>query len=264
MSNEAKMELTKREQQGYVTLTGRLLWADLVEPGGAPGFTPKYSATLQVEKGSESVVRLFAVMRDVAVKTWGKGSAFERLQAIQEQIERGTSLKNADCSILDGDVVEPEYNAGYYLVKAGRRMQQGRPILLSREGFPIFQGDGKPSRPLEEAPKAGDGVLLVVNVWAQKKHQRINFTVEAVRRAVEGSASVTAGTSPEQAQALSEDLSALPLPASISGVVQETPQLADVAAAEEPVHNKAILVTDAGAQRAEEAPRSPARQSLFR
>lgn len=210
------IELTEDEIQGYVQLEGRLVFSDLIEPGGAPGFAPKYSATIQTSKTSGTLPRLFAVMTHVAQTVWGDGVALERLQQIQDDLEEGVSPKKALCSITDGDAVQPEYNAGTYVIKASRRLDQGRPVLMNTDGVPLIASDGEWSRPADEAPKPGDGVLLVCRVWAQKKFDRINFTVEGVRKAIPGKA--LSGGNPEQAKAAISALASAPLPTSLSAV----------------------------------------------
>jgi len=147
-------------------------------------------------------------MQDVANDTWDSDKAAGVLAAIQSAIETGVAPRYAPSPIQDGDQNQPEYNAGTFVIKAARRINQGAP--------PLFGIDGKPIVDASQAPKQGDGVIVAINVWGMKQHDRINFTVEGVRLAQVGIAS--GGPPPAAiAEALTE-LSTMALPGSIPGV----------------------------------------------
>ena len=81
----------------------------------------------------------------------------------------------ACCNVLDGDLHQVDFNAGHWVLKASRRASDGAPALFDIDGKAIEPGD------LESLPKRGDLVAMVVQTWAQRKRDRINSTLLAVR-----------------------------------------------------------------------------------
>ena len=192
----------------------RAVFMDLIEPGGAAGFTPNFSITGQVDKAAPEMRELLEQMQVVAVETWGPELAQTNLAAIQVALDNGVERRFAPSPIQDGDLDQPEYNAGTWVIKFSRRIDQGAP--------PLFGIDGQPIVDIANAPKQGDGCIVAVNVWAMKKHSRINFTVEGVRVAITGAR--IGGPPPAVIAAGLADLSSLALPSQIPGV-QPAPQL---------------------------------------
>ena len=192
-----------------INVPGRVVHdPDLVEPGGAPGFPVKYSVTFQVDKNAPEMREILEQMQIVAHNTWDSDLAAKNLAAVQQAITDGTDPKLSPCSIQDGDVRQPEYNAGTFVLKASRRIDQGAPPLFGIDGLPIVDA--------AKGPKNGDGVIVAVNVWAMKKHMRINFTCEGVRLAVIGVR--TGGPPPAAIAAGLASLSQMALPPLIPGV----------------------------------------------
>lgn len=217
---------------GNITLNARLAFHDLYAVGGAAGFPQKFSSTLQIAKGSDDANRLIEAIQAVALATW-KGEAEQKLSGIWEELQRGVEPKNSNMSMTDGDLINPNYNAGMWVLKASRRENQGPPQVYDRDGNGVF-AEADPG-----APSKGWGVSVLINVWCQKNQDRINFTVQAVRGQVEGVASI--GPSPEAVA--SENASFLQATngvVQIPGVVAAPAQLAAPAAARMPAPAAAV------------------------
>jgi hypothetical protein len=238
--------------KGNISITGRLVFHDLFEPGGAPGFPPKYSATLQVGKGTEDEALIFKTIDQVAQSTW-PNEWQQKLVDIHSCITSGAKPQNSLISLQDGDLFQPDYNAGFWVLKASRRTNQGPPRVFTKEGAQCF------SESDAGCPGQGWGVNALINVWAQAKQDRVNFTVIAIRGALRG---VSAGGPPpevvdREVAGFIEAAQATPVVA-IPGVVTEQETLP--AAAGAPQQAPGGVPTAQGAI----VPPGPSQDALFR
>ncbi len=213
----------------FIVIPGRLLFEDLYEAVVPPKATKpdkRFSATVQTSKSAKAVEELFALIEQVASKTWGP-AAGKYLANIQASIDDGWPASKGLVSIRDGDHVnnQPERNRGFYLITSTLYERRGVPGIYGIDGSPVAPGGA-------EAPKAGDGVLMLMNVWAQPQYDRVNFTLVSVRKAVEGEA-VGGGPARAELTAAAEALAAAPLPTSIEGV-RAAPALAPQAGGASP------------------------------
>lgn len=220
------MELTTEQQAGYVTLVGQLVFPELTEPKLNPQYPDspaKYSLQLKFpkegEQAEEQMDVLEAVINHVGEKTWGD-EAESKLDQVWGAIENGIAPKYSPISLQDGDLHNPEYNGGNWVLGAKRRADSGRPALITQDGHLCFNEQGELQVDHSELPGKYDGVVLVIQVWAQAKFDRINFTIEAVRKAV---ASGNVATQPPN-PAIVSGLAGASLPTSIAGV-GEVPQV---------------------------------------
>lgn len=161
-----------------IVLPGRQLFSSLITPVIPPGGREKrYYVKLQVSKDTPEWEQLWYTIEAVADKTWAN-AADEHLGKFHQAITSGMEPKYSPISIQDGELFDPQYNAGFWMLQATRREKAGPPQLRGLDGEPIgSEGD---------APQDGDGVLLMINVWAQPQYDRMNFSLEAVRRVVVG------------------------------------------------------------------------------
>jgi len=181
------IELEDDELLGSVLVPGQLVFADLDEPGSAgEEYAAKYSATFRLPKDAVIPARegtyaglLFAVVDYVGEKTW-KSESKAKMAAVWDCIDKGVAPRNSNINIQDGDLHNPEYNRGSWQVKASRRTDEG-PV-------PVFDADGDPTEAgAESYPRRGDYGFFAIDVWAQKKRDRINFTLAGVQFVQRGS-----------------------------------------------------------------------------
>lgn len=215
-------------REDYYIVAGRLLFEDLYVPVVPPKSTQnrkRYSAVLQVAKDAKGLEGLFELIEKVGAEAWGR-EAEKKLADVQASLDQGWPASKGLVGIQDGDHpnFKPERNAGFYLITATR--------YDDKNGAPgVFGVDGEPMTATDPgAPKPGDGVLMLFNVWAQPVYDRINFTLESVRKAVEG---VPLGGGPSAGDRASarEAFSQAQLPTSIAGV---QPAVAIAARASQP------------------------------
>jgi hypothetical protein len=187
--------LKPNELLGYVSLPAFAVFADLVEAVKNEDFPkndPKWGITFRVPKDGDSgrVTEegdpitfgsiLFAVIDIIARKTW-KAEAESKLEAIWACIENGLVPEKTDINVQDGNLYKPEHNAGNWLVKATRRLDEGAPDVFDEAGNPIFDEDGDPIGDESKVARPGDFCQILISVWCQKDRGRINFTLEGVR-----------------------------------------------------------------------------------
>lgn len=177
-------ELTEQEEAGYVNLPVQALFPNLVEASQYEDNDPTYSMSGRFPKGDPHgyAQRLFAVIDHVARNTWDD-DADERLEEIFGAIGQGVSPKRSPISLQDGDQIRAEYNEGSWVLKASVKEKSGRPRIYSRDGKPIvFDSNGEVIEGNEEEiPEGFDLCVMAIRVWAMKKFDRINFSLEAVR-----------------------------------------------------------------------------------
>lgn len=202
--------------KGDMMIGGVQAFCDLFTPGGAPGFAPKFSSTLLVQKGGPFEATLFQTMADVAMNVWGS-LADERLTAIHGDILGGVEPNHSRCNVLDGDQYQPDYNAGFWVVKATRRLDKGPPFVFGIDGEPVHDVRDK------RCPQPGWGVMALINIWAQKQRDRLNFTLVSVRAVQQGIKA--GGPPPAQIEASIQDFLAAPVPQQIPGVLAPQAQL---------------------------------------
>lgn len=202
-------------REDYFIVAGRLLFEDLYTPIVPPKSKVqrlRYGATLQVAKDAASLPGLFELIEKVGTEAWGK-EADKKLADIQASIDQGWPASKGLVAIQDGDHPnnKPERNAGFYLISATRYDDKnGAPGIFGVDGEPLTASD-------PGAPRPGDGVLMLFNVWAQPMYERVNFTLESVRKAVEG-VPLGGGPSAGDRVAAREAFSQAQLPTSIAGV----------------------------------------------
>jgi hypothetical protein len=183
--------LKPNELLGYVSLPAFAIFADLVEAVKNEDFPkndPKWGITFRLPKDGEAQGRdgltygsiLFAVVDIIARKTW-KAEADEKLEAIWACIENGLVPEKTDINVQDGNLYKPEHNAGNWLVKATRRLDEGAPDVFDEAGNPIFDEDGDPIGDESKVARPGDFCQILISVWCQRDRGRINFTLEGVR-----------------------------------------------------------------------------------
>lgn len=202
-------------REDYYIVAGRLLFEDLYVPIVPPKSTQsrkRYSAVLQVAKDATGLPGLFELIEKVGTEAWGR-EAEKRLMDIQASIDQGWPASKGLIAIQDGDHPnnKPERNAGFYLISATRYDDKaGAPGIFGVDGGPVAASD-------PGAPRPGDGVLMLFNVWAQPLYDRVNFTLESVRKAVEG-VPLGGGPSAGEQVAAREAFAQAQLPTSIAGV----------------------------------------------
>lgn len=201
--------------KSMVAIPGRLVFADLVTPalrkGAKPGENPRYQAAIQTSKDSPAITELWSVMAAVAKQAWG-AQAKAKLGQVFGAISQGVSPANSPVTIQDGDLYQPEYNAGFYFVRATQRGDREAPAIYDEQGARVADASTNPAG----VPTPGDGVLVLINVWAQPDYERMNLTLTGVRLVQRG---VGMGGPPrEEIEAGLGALSVMSLPASIPGV----------------------------------------------
>lgn len=244
------------------TLPGRLLFPVLTVPMIPPGGNKKrYSLLLQVSKDAPEFQQLMETIERVAIKTWGEQQGAENLGKYQAAIKNGMEPKYSPISIRDGDLFDPQYNAGFWLIQATRRDGQGPPQIRGLDGQPVEHD--------EDLPKSGDGVLVLVNVWAQPAYDRMNFSLEAVRKIIDGEP--VGGPPTEVIAAGVEALEKMAVPRSLPGVKPVAGALAAsagpraAAPTNSPGAKPAAIVRDAEIVPEETAPaESPRRRGLMK
>lgn len=185
-------DLTVDERSGYLTLPCYAVFTDLAEIGKVEDFDARWSLTLRIPKDGTIAGRdfsgedktygslLFAVSQLIGEKTW-KADSDEKLDAVWGCIENGIGPKQSNISVQDGDLLKPEYNAGQWVLKASRREDEGQPPIYDTSGNPIFDDEGELVGEKSQVVRPGDYCIALIRVWAQKKQDRINFTLEGVR-----------------------------------------------------------------------------------
>ena len=221
----SEVELDANESVGLIMLPGVSSFADLAEPGQIEDYDPRYSISFRVPKGHESFRRLLAVCDHIGRKTW-KGNADEMLEGCWDCIDKGVSPKNSNISIQDGDLYQTEYNSGTWLIKAARRPDEGRPSLYDKDTHLIFTPNdldedtgeiinGSLVGDENQIVKNGDLCVVLIRVWAQKKRERLNFSLQGVQFVKRGSSGARAIQAQVQTAAL---FSGSELPAIGSGM----------------------------------------------
>lgn len=189
-------DLTPDEQSGLLTLPVFAVFADLKEMGQFEDFAPKYQITFRLPKDNEHAQKLFAVSSLVGSKTWK-----DDLSKVDDAffcIAQGVKPNKSNISIQDGDLHKPTYNAGNWLVKASRREDEGMPALLDVEGNAIYE-DGELVGDEYQVVKPGDFCMALIRVWAQKKRDRINFSLVGVRLVKRGAGQKAVASAQEEA-----------------------------------------------------------------
>jgi hypothetical protein len=203
--------------KGNIIVEGALAFADLFTMGGAPGFPQKFSATIQIAKGSQSEKDIFEEIKSVCQATWP--TEWEsKLAAVHSDIQTGVGPSDSKISLQDGDQNQPQYNAGSWVIKPTRRENQGPPSVFTVDGAQVH-GVTEPG-----CPVPGWGVSALINIWAMKTQNRVNFTVIAVRGVQPGKK--IAGPAPAVVAAETAAFLAAPVSAQIPGVVGTAPQVA--------------------------------------
>lgn len=189
-------DLQPNELLGYVSLPAFAVFTDLVDPvknEDFPNNAAKWKITFRLPKNGLAPNRggltfgsiLFAVCDNIGKKTW-KADADSKLESIWACIDGGLTPSKSDINIQDGDIHRPEYNAGNWLVVASRRLDEGPPTLFDKSGNPIYDEDGDLIGDESQVVQNGDFCNVLINVWAQKDRERLNFTVEGVRLVKKG------------------------------------------------------------------------------
>ncbi len=211
---KARKEMSENTNtEGLVTLPGRLVYDDIVVPVIPPGGnTLRYSAGFQVSQDAPEMEHLWAEIIAVAKRVWGANSE-AKLEVIQGAISQGVAPKQSPIGIQDGNLFKSEYNRGFWFITATRKQTKGAPALFGLEaGAEALD----PETQSKELPRAGDGVLVMLNVWCQPQYDRMNLSVEGVRLAVRGAP--IGGLSPAVSEAGRTALSRISLPTAIPGV----------------------------------------------
>lgn len=204
---------------GMVSVPGQLVFADLVTPKTIENST-RYSIGMRVSKDSPAFQELWAEAIKQGQRVW-KESAKSKLSAIQSAIKAGVAPANSPISVQDGDLYQPEYNAGFWWVRASRPKDKGRPAIYGADGTAIDADDASQAG---QVPGPGDGVVALINVWCQPEYSRMNLTLVAIRLAIKGEP-LTAGPSAEAVEEATQGLLSLSLPKAIPGVQPAAGQL---------------------------------------
>lgn len=256
---DPEVDLDAGERGGNLLLPCYTVFADLDYPGKVEDYEEKWQLTFRLPKNASATWTsgplqgearltstgeeitwgslLFAVCDLIGVKTW-KGESEEKLEAIWGCIEAGIPPKNSNISIQDGDLHKPEYNAGHWLIKASRRPNEGPPSVLDVESRPIaVHGQEGPmfTGELKDIPKIHDYIVALIRVWAQKKRERLNFTIEGVRQVERGAGAKAVNAA--RAKEITNQLSGSSLPALPSGPM--TARAEQEALASQPVKKSA-------------------------
>lgn len=211
-------ELSAEEQKGIVGVCGIVAFANLLQPGGAPGYEPKYGIDLMAGKGSEDAALLFAVAKHVLTNKWGADS--EREFDIASQLASGFSGRQINWSIKDGDLVDPEYNGGYWVLGA----KNPDPVL-------ILDAGGRVVTEAARFPGRNWAVRAFIELRASPSKDRLNVRLLAVQGIQAGARKV--GRTADQTLALVQGAIAKlpPLPAVAGGAAQAAPSRAIAAPA---------------------------------
>lgn len=198
-------ELRDDEAKGIAAICGIVCFPpNLASPGGAPGFVPKYGIDIMVPKGGDDAALLFAVAKDVATRRWGADS--EKEYDICLQVANGMKGRSLNFNLKDGDILDPEYNQGFWVLGA---RSEDQPVVLDADGR-IVSNPG-------QFPGQNWGVRAVIEFWAQPSRDRINTRLLAVQAIAPGVRRV--GRTPEQTKALVmgavAKLPALPSPSTL-------------------------------------------------
>lgn len=181
--NRDEVELDNDELTGLIMVPGQLVFEDAYEVsnGGNDDYAEKYSVTGRLPKGNDFAKKLFAVCDHIGKKTW-KGEFEEKMEVVWGGVESAAAKTNI--SIVDGDLVSPQYNKGHWQFKATRREDEGQPEILLPDGTPIeWDSNSKDSvrKAQKIGPKKGDYCYFLIRVWCQKKRERINLSLEGIQ-----------------------------------------------------------------------------------
>jgi len=185
------VEIDENGQAGLVLLPCRIVFVDAEEPGQVEDYDPRYQLTGLIPKGHESFRNLIAVCDYIGRKTW-KSEADDKMVAVWDCVDKGVNPKNSNISVQDGDLHQPEYNGGSWWFKASRRVDEGRPMLYDFDGQPIFAPNdidpdtgelvmGELIGDKSQIVSKGDLAVALIRVWAQKKRERLNFSLQGIR-----------------------------------------------------------------------------------
>lgn len=69
-------------------------------------------------------------------------SKIETLIADIKAANKGVKVPNDKIFIKDGDEIDDETTAGYWLIRTGKNISKGRPTLVNRDKSPLVEEDG--------------------------------------------------------------------------------------------------------------------------
>lgn len=192
-----------------IALPGRAVFVDLIEPvlrkNAKPEENRRYGLSLQISKDSAVTQELWAAIQEAAIKGWGD-EAGTKLQYLQSAIQHGVKPAASPIWLQDGDLYQPEYNRGFWMLTARRREDKGAPTVLDIDGSRL-----DPVNDADRYPRMGDGVMALINVWCQPDYDRMNFSLEGVRLVVKSAA--VGGPDPNVIAAAVQSFASMSLPA---------------------------------------------------
>jgi hypothetical protein len=259
--------LDDKERTGYLTLPAFAVFADLAEIGQVEDYAPKWQLTFRLPKSADSGrgftwgSLLIAVSTLIGEKTWKKDSE-EKLDAVWGCVEQGIAPKQSNISIQDGDLHKPEYNAGHWLVKCSRRLDEGQPMCVDTKGNPIFDKGGDVIGDVSEVVRPGDYCMVLLRVWAQKKRERINFTLIGARLVSRGAGAkaINAAQNDEAVKSLMGSA----LPALPAGMEPEEEATEAPTPTNKPAKKAAAKKSSAKKSSAKKGPNKKKKGSVFR
>jgi len=188
--NSSDITLTASEQGGTILLPGFVAFLDCAELGQVDDYAPRYQVSFRVPKGNEHMPKFFAICDRVISKVWQE-KAGNVGEMIWGGLDAGVGTDQSLVSMQDGDLYQPEYNAGHWWLKPTRREDAGRPTIIGRDGTPVYAPNtadaeeglilGELIGDENEVPKQNDQVVVLFRAWGQSKRNRLNFTLEGIR-----------------------------------------------------------------------------------
>lgn len=173
MSDEKRVENQVVRLKNVRLSYPKLAKAEQYVSNGKPSGKPRFSASFQVEPGSETYKAIEAAIKQAAADRWGK-DADKKLKGL-----RGNS--NKFCWV-DGDTKDDESAEGKWILTSHRAESQGRPGIYAKDRSQLAPGD-------EQFPYAGCYVNAMVEIWAQDgENTGIRCTLLSVQFKADGEA----------------------------------------------------------------------------
>ena len=175
------VKLSPEEKGGLIAIPGSAVFPNIAEADQYLQNAKKFDCAVRTPKGSDVIPKLFKVIDTVGRRVWkDKAVADENLEIIFGAITGGVKPKNSPISLIDGDLLKPQYNSGCYTLKASRLETKGRPHVYDSDDEVVYEGEDVVGDP-DAIPELGDSIWLLINVWGMREFDRINFELVAVK-----------------------------------------------------------------------------------
>lgn len=159
-----------------VTFPARISFPNLFEPDSVDGGTPKFGAKFIIDpKNTALVAKLDAALEAVAKEKWTNKTPNVLANFVRTGKKPDVFFPHEPYKNKDGDV----YN-GFEDMFYVSATNDKRPVIIDQSKAPL--------NPADDKPKAGDYVIVQIDVWAQdnKYGRAVRATLKVVQFAREG------------------------------------------------------------------------------